>query len=191
MLSKAACASEGMFGLSAMRRAAISPMLSIRIGNSTSSSAGTNSGRNSTRALLYGSLSTHSKMRNRFFPWMMIVVLPSGILKLLTICAIVPVGNTSPSPGSSVSPSFWAIIPTNFGSSVMLRIKRKLLSRPAVMGATTPGKITVFLSGRIGNNSGSCSWLISASSSEVINGINSVFSFIISLNDKLSIIFCS
>ena len=122
---------------------------------------------------------------------MIMVVLPSGILKLLTICARVPVGKTSAAPGSSLSPSRCAIIPTYLGSSVMLRIRRRLLSRPAVIGATTPGKMTVFLNGRMASSSGKSVELISTSSSEVINGINSVLSLIISLSDKLSIIQCN
>ena len=50
------------------------------------------------------------------------------------------------------------------------------LSLPAVIGITTPGKSTVLRNGKMGNDSGNSSLLISASSSGVIKGINSEFS---------------
>ena len=59
------------------------------------------------------------------------------------------------------------------------------LSRPAVMGITTPGKRTVFFRGSIGTCSGRASLLSCSSSSEVISGINSA-SDSISWGDKLS-----
>ena len=62
----------------------------------------------------------------------------------------------------------------------------QVLSRPAVIGATTPGKMTVLRKGRMGSSS-AIGHPLFTSSSEVINGINSVFSSIISLNDNLSI----
>ena len=61
------------------------------------------------------------------------------------------------------------------------------LSRPAVIGITTPGNKTVFRSGNIGNDSGSFSLNISSSSSEDNNGINSA-SESNSCADKLSIV---
>src|SRR5690554_365463 len=51
------------------------------------------------------------------------------------------------------------------------------LSRPAVMGITTPGKRTVFLKGKIGSVSGRFSFSIASSSSIDISGINSASSF--------------
>src|ERR1700743_2995534 len=59
------------------------------------------------------------------------------------------------------------------------RISLMDLSRPTVMGITTPGKSTVLRSGSIGNTSGTCSLFISASSSDDISGKNSESSFII------------
>ena len=59
------------------------------------------------------------------------------------------------------------------------------LSLPAVIGITTPGKRTVFLSGRMGTESGRDSFAIASSSSEDIRGIKSA-SDSISCSDKLS-----
>ena len=50
------------------------------------------------------------------------------------------------------------------------------LSRPAVIGITTPGNNTVFLRESMGKESGSVSFFITSSSSVVISGINSEFS---------------
>ncbi|NDH68080.1 MAG: hypothetical protein EBY22_09305 [Gammaproteobacteria bacterium] len=63
------------------------------------------------------------------------------------------------------------------------------LSRPTVIGITTPGNRTVFLKGRIDRVSGVCSLFISSSSSCDISGKNSVSSFIngsVRLKSKLS-----
>ena len=60
------------------------------------------------------------------------------------------------------------------------------LSRPAVIGITTPGNKTVFRNGKIGTTSGSDSLSKASSSSVVIKGIKSA-SDSISCSDKLSI----
>ena len=59
------------------------------------------------------------------------------------------------------------------------------LSRPAVIGITTPGNNTVLRNDNIGKDSGNSSLAIFSSSSGVIKGINSEFSSK-SCNDKLS-----
>ena len=59
------------------------------------------------------------------------------------------------------------------------------LSRPAVIGITTPGNNTVFLKGKIGTISGNDSLSNASSSSVVIRGIKSA-SDSISRSDKLS-----
>ena len=59
------------------------------------------------------------------------------------------------------------------------------LSRPAVIGITTPGNKTVFLKGKIGTISGKDSLSNASSSSVVIRGIKSA-SDSISRSDKLS-----
>src|SRR5471030_886376 len=52
------------------------------------------------------------------------------------------------------------------------------LSRPTVIGITTPGNKTVFRSGNIDKTAGSCSLFISSSSSVDMSGKNSESSFI-------------
>ena len=47
------------------------------------------------------------------------------------------------------------------------------MSRPTVIGMTTPGNKTLFLSGRIGKFSGKSCLLTVSSSSAVVKGINS------------------
>ncbi len=61
------------------------------------------------------------------------------------------------------------------------------LSRPAVIGITTPGNKTVFRIGKIGRISGISSLFIFSSSSGVINGINSASWSKACCSDKLSI----
>src|ERR1044072_57203 len=55
-------------------------------------------------------------------------------------------------------------------------MRRMDLSRPTVIGITTPGKRTVLRRGSMGNSSGMTSLFICSSSSLLINGINSVSS---------------
>ena len=61
------------------------------------------------------------------------------------------------------------------------------LSRPAVIGITTPGNKTILRKGKIGKDSGNSSLFISSSSSGVNNGINSA-SESNSWSDRLSIV---
>jgi len=57
-------------------------------------------------------------------------------------------------------------------------MRRIDLSRPTVIGITTPGNKTVFLSGKIGKTGGTSSEFIISSSSAESNGMNSVSSSI-------------
>ena len=91
---------------------------------------------------------------NRFLPWIITVVPPSGILINLTILATVPIFSISVIPGSSTPLSFCATTPINLSALYASFTAFILLSRPTVMGSTTPGKSTVLRSGITGNSSG-------------------------------------
>ena len=60
-----------------------------------------------------------------------------------------------------------------FPSALASLINLMDLSRPAVIGITTPGNKTIFRNGKIANVSGNASLFISSSSSGVNNGIKS------------------
>ena len=87
--------------------------------------------------------------------------------------------------GFSTPSSFWATTPITLDPLFASLINLIDLSRPAVIGITTPGKSTVFRNGKIANESGNNSFFITSSSSVVIKGISSEFSSK-SCNDKLS-----
>ena len=107
---------------------------------------------------------------------MIMVVLPSGIFKTLSILATVPVLKISFAVGSSIFSSFCETTPITLFPLFASLISFIDLSLPAVIGMTTPGNKTVLRNGNIGSVSGSASLLIFASSSGVIKGINSEFS---------------
>ena len=78
------------------------------------------------------------------------MVFPSGSLMILTIFANVPIWYKSLKVGWSMVELFWLKIPIN---SLFLCASSKSLmdiSLPAVIGITTLGNITIFLTGRIG-----------------------------------------
>ena len=119
-----------------------------------------------------------SSILNLLRPWMMMVVPPSGILISFTILATVPIFSRSLTVGSSMLLSFCATTPTNLSDLYESDTALMLLSRPTVMGITTPGNNTVFLSGRMGNSSGiGCgSDPASSSSFKGMIGMNSISS---------------
>ena len=110
------------------------------------------------------------------------VLLPSGIFNILTICATVPTWYKSLYLGSSTLGSICETTPMILFPLLASWISFILLSLPSVIGITTPGNKTLFLSGRIGNFLGTSSKYILSSSSDDINGINSVSPFTKSLN---------
>ena len=116
---------------------------------------------------------------------MITVVFPSGILKTFRILATVPVVFISSIPGSSFPSTFCETTPIILFPLFVSFINLMDLSRPAVIGTTTPGNKTVFRRGKIGRISGNSSLSIASSSSKVIKGINSASSCR-SCNDKLS-----
>ena len=140
------------------------------------------SSNSSILAIKYGSSEICSTNFNLFLPWIIIVLLPSGILSILTICATVPTSNKSLYFGSSTLVSFCDTTPIILFPLLASWISLILLSLPNVIGITTPGNKTLFLKGRIGNFSGTSSKFIRSSSSEDINGINSVSPLTKSLN---------
>ena len=84
-------ASEGMFGFSFIICSAKSLIESIVAVNFLSFFFEKFSFTDSIHAFIYGLSSTIFLILNRFFPCIMIVVLPSGIFKTLKICATVPI----------------------------------------------------------------------------------------------------
>ena len=80
----------------------------------------------------------------------MTVVLPSGMRSILRMRARVPIRCRSSGPGSSTEMSRWDMTPMVLVLLLASRIRRMDLSRPTVMGMTTPGKRTVLRSGRMG-----------------------------------------
>jgi hypothetical protein len=57
------------------------------------------------------------------------------------------------------------------------------LSRPAVIGITTPGNSTMFRNGKIGSESGNSSLIISSSSSESTTVLIQLLSHILVVTD--------
>jgi hypothetical protein len=90
----------------------------------------------------------------RFLPWMMAVVLPSGMRNMRMMVAMVPILLRSSARGSSIWPSFWLTTPKVLLPRYTSWIRRMLRSRPTVMGMTTPGNSTVFRKGRMGSSGG-------------------------------------
>ena len=187
-------ASVGIFGLSLIIFNAKSLIESIVALNFLSSFSGFNSINSLTEANIKGSSEIKFLILKRFFPWIIIVKLPSGICRTLNILATVPILFMSDWVGFETLPSFWETTPINLSPEFAFLINLTDLSLVAVIGITTPGNKTVFLNGRIGRVSGILSLEIASSSSDVIKGINSDSSSIgsreIELKSKILLIGC-
>ena len=166
-------ASDGILGFSFIIFKATSLIASIVAVNLFDNFFGNLSIISTTVAWIYGSSLTTVLILNLFFPWIIIVVFPSGILRTLRIFATVPRWYISSIPGLSVDFFFWATTPISLFDLLASWISFIDLSLPALIGITTPGNRTVLIRGRIGSTSGNFSFSRASSSSDVINGINS------------------
>ena len=108
----------------------------------------------------------------------MMVVPPSGILISFTILATVPILQRSLGSGSSILASFCARTPISLSNLYASFTALMLLSRPTVMGNTTPGNKTVLRNGKMGSVSGITIFLSCSLSFSLIGmmGIKSVSS---------------
>ena len=83
----------------------------------------------------------------------MAVIFPSGSFMILMTFAKVPMMYRSFSVGFSSFGFFWQMIPINLFSFCASSSNFLDFSLPAVIGVTTDGNITIFLTGRIGKRS--------------------------------------
>ena len=178
-------ASEGRFGLILIILSASSFIPSTMASNSLLLGAGFFSFISLTEATINGFSWTMALSLNRFFPWIMIVVLPSGIWSTLRMRATVPISYTSSTEGASTEASRCATTPIVLLPWLAALIRAIEVSRPAVIGMTTPGNKTVLRRGKIGKVSGTSSRSISSSSSGESSGMSSASSSI-EWADKLS-----
>ena len=88
---------------------------------------------------------------NLFIPWRITVKAPSGISRILTILALVPMWNRSSFTGSSTIASFCVTVPIMLLDLCSAFTSLSDFSRPTVMGSIVPGNSTASLNARIGN----------------------------------------
>ena len=178
-------ASVGMLGESLIMFNANSFIESMMALNSLSFLGAFVSLKKRTSAFINGSLCVGWIISKRRLPWIITVVLPSGILSNRTIWATVPTVCTSENSGSSTSWFFWATTPIIRSSLLAFWTNLIDLSRPTVIGITTPGNKTLLRNGRIGISFGNSALFIVSSSSWVISGIKSASPSIGTLNSNI------
>ena len=133
--------------------------------NSKSFESGFKSSVSTTFALRYGSSCKISSIAKRFLPCKITVMLPSGNFNVFRILATVPNRYTSFPPGTSTSSFSCATTPIVLFPSKASLINLIDLSRPAVIGITTPGNNTMLRKGNILSSVGISSLFIASSSS--------------------------
>src|SRR5215469_1899704 len=120
------------------------------------------SGYGSTSATRYGSLDVGRLSRMRSTPWTASCIVPSGIFSRCWTRTIVPMRRTSSQVASSTCSSYCAATASVRSPGARSSRSRSERGRPTPSGTSTCGNTTVFLSGRSGRTSGSCSsaWVI-------------------------------
>ena len=94
------------------------------------------------------------RMSKRLTPWMMAVMVSSGISMVLTMRPSVPMGKMSSGVGSSTLASRWVTAPRSLPLRKTSLISWMDLGRPTVTGMTVLGNRIAFLSGRMGRVGG-------------------------------------